>query len=66
MSTRGEAEKPTAEGRRLPSELCGVIGEASDSDGGGYPKLPLPAEDAGDAGDAAAATATMLWCSGWC
>ena len=59
MSARGDVEKPTTEGRRLPTELCGVIGEASDSDGGGYPKLPLPAEDAGEAGDAApAAVAT--------
>ena len=57
MSTRGDAERPTPEGRRLPTELCGVMGEASDSDGGGYPKLPLPAEDAGDAGDATAAPA---------
>jgi hypothetical protein len=57
MSTRGDAERPTPEGRRLPTELCGVIGDASDSEGGGYPKLPLPAEDAGDAGDVTAAAA---------
>jgi hypothetical protein len=36
------------------------MGDASDSDRGGYPRLPLPADDvddADDAGDAAAATA---------
>jgi len=36
------------------------MGDASDSDSGGYPRLPLPADDAGDAGDADAAVAAQL------
>jgi len=36
------------------------MSEASDSDGGGYARFPLPAEDLGDAGDATAATRTTL------
>lgn len=56
MNTRGEAGKLGPEDGRLSSKLCGVMGDASDSDRGGNPRLPLPADDADDAGDAAATT----------
>ena len=36
------------------------MGEALDSDRGGYTRFPLPAEDVGDAGDVTAATRTTL------
>ena len=47
---------------RLSRELCGVMGDASDSDRGGYPMLPLPADDAGDAVATEAAMTAGSWC----
>jgi hypothetical protein len=46
----------------LSTELCGVMGEASDSDSGAYPRLPLPADEAGEAGEADAEAAVPCSC----